>query len=159
MTSRQAVDDFLAQHSLGLVGASRSGKKFGNGLLRALRDQGRPVIPVHPEVDRIDGMKTCRSIVDLPEETGGLILCVKPTGAAHLVREAAEAGIRRVWIQQGGCSDEAVRVAGELGVQLIRGECLLMFAEPVRHVHRFHRWVWGLLGKLPVEEDDSGPSG
>jgi hypothetical protein len=30
----------------------------------------------------------------------------------------------------------------------VHGECILMFAQP-SSFHRLHRWVWGLLGKLP----------
>jgi predicted CoA-binding protein len=40
MTSRAAVDDFVAQRTLAVVGVSRSGKKFGNTIYRELKTRG-----------------------------------------------------------------------------------------------------------------------
>jgi predicted CoA-binding protein len=65
------------------------------------------------------------------------------------VRDAAAAGIRRVWMQQGAESEAAIRFCAENGISAVHGECILMFAEPAAFYHRMHRWVWGLLGKLP----------
>jgi predicted CoA-binding protein len=33
--------------------------------------------------------------------------------------------------------------------QTVAGECILMFAKPTG-VHKAHRWVWGVLGRLPA---------
>jgi predicted CoA-binding protein len=66
-----------------------------------------------------------------------------------VVREAAEVGIPRVWMQQGSESEEAIRLCEENGISVVSGECILMFAEPAEFYHRMHRWVWGVMGKLP----------
>ena len=31
----------------------------------------------------------------------------------------------------------------------MHGECILMFAYPQKFYHKPHRWVWGMIGKLP----------
>jgi predicted CoA-binding protein len=146
----EAIEEFLSQRELALVGASRTGRKFGNTLLKELRAKGYAVVPVHPEAAEIDGVACVPSLANLPKPVGGLILVVKPTQAAQLVREAAAMGIPRIWMQQGSSSPEALRLCEELGIEAIHGECLLMFAAPTG-IHRFHRWLWGLLGKLPPE--------
>jgi predicted CoA-binding protein len=33
-------------------------------------------------------------------------------------------------------------------IDAVHGECIMMFAKPTG-IHRFHRWLWGVLGKLP----------
>jgi hypothetical protein len=38
-------------------------------------------------------------------------------------------------------SDEAVALCDELGLDVIPGACPLMFLDPVRGAHRFHRLV------------------
>ena len=149
MTRSDAVDDFLAQKALALAGASRGGKKFGNALLRELRTKGHEVLPVHPEVGEIDGVPCAASLAALPKPVGGLVVVVNPAQAAGLVREAAAAGIPRIWMQQGSSSPEALALCEELGIEAIHGECLLMFARPVQGVHGFHRWLRGFFGKLP----------
>jgi predicted CoA-binding protein len=45
--SRAAVDTFLAQPAHALAGVSRSGKKFGNLVRRALQAKGHRVYPIH----------------------------------------------------------------------------------------------------------------
>lgn len=147
--SRSTVEDFVAQKTLALAGASRGGKKFGNSVLKELRDKGYTVYPVHPEVKDIDGVACAPSLAALPAEVGGLVLVVKPAESEKLVREAHAAGIRRVWMQQGAESAEAIAFCRDNGIDVVFGECLLMFAEPVQSVHSFHRWVWKIFGKLP----------
>ena len=74
---------------------------------------------------------------------------LKPAQTQQVVRDAAAAGIRRVWLQQGAESAAAIRFCEENGISTVHGECILMFAEPAAFYHRAHRWVWKLLGKLP----------
>jgi uncharacterized protein len=147
--SRSTVEDFIAQKTLALAGASRGGKKFGNSVLKELRDKGYTVYPVHPEAKDIDGVVCAPSLAALPAEVGGLVLIVKPSESEKLVREAHAAGIRRVWMQQGAESAAAIAFCRDNGIDVVFGECLLMFTEPVQSVHSFHRWVWKIFGKLP----------
>jgi predicted CoA-binding protein len=148
MTSKDVVDGFVAQESLALVGASRGGKKFGNTVLRELAGKGYRMSVVHPEASEIDGVPCCRSVAELPGEVGGLILVVPPEQTEKLVREASAAGIRRIWMQQGAESTAAVESCAEQGIEEVHGVCILMFAQPTG-IHRFHRWLAGLFGKLP----------
>jgi predicted CoA-binding protein len=142
------VERFLAQRSLGLVGASRGGKKFGNAVLRELTRKGYVVSVVHPEAAEIDGVKCHRSVSELPEEVGGLVLVVPPEQTERVVREAVVRGVRHIWMQQGSQSAAAIELCRESGIYAIHGECILMFAEPAGF-HRFHHFIWKLLGKLP----------
>ena len=151
MTTRRTVDEFMEQKNLALVGASSGGKKFGNTILREMSKKGYSMHPVHPTARNIDG-RPCRSrLADLPEEVTGLILAVPPEQTERVVKEIASTNIRHVWMQQGAQSERAVRICDELGVSCVAGECMLMFAEPVRSLHAFHRWIWKVLGKLPEE--------
>ncbi|MFA6233991.1 MAG: CoA-binding protein [Bacteroidota bacterium] len=147
--TRSNVDEFVAQKTLALAGASRGGKKFGNSVLKELRSKGYTVHAVHPEAMEIDGTPCFSSLAALPEAVGGLVLVVKPGESEKLVREAHAAGIPRVWMQQGASSEEAIAYCRDNGIGVVHGECLLMFAEPVQGGHSFHRWLWKIFGKLP----------
>ncbi|MBE0642571.1 MAG: CoA-binding protein [Bacteroidetes bacterium] len=148
--TRSLVEDFVAQKTLALAGASRSGKKFGNTILKELKGKGYTVHVVHPEASQIDGVPCVPSLAALPEEVGGLVLAVKPAESEKLVREAHAAGISRIWMQQGAASGDAITYCAENGIDAVHGECLLMFVEPVQSVHSFHRWLWKIFGKLPT---------
>jgi predicted CoA-binding protein len=149
MTTKAAIKDFLDQRTLAVVGVSRGGKKFGNTAYKELKAKGYQVFPVNPHVDAIDGDRCYSSLSALPEPVGGVLIVVPPRETEQVVRDAAAAGIRRVWMQQGAESQAAIQFCEERGISAIHGECILMFAEPAAFYHRLHRWVWRLLGKLP----------
>ncbi len=149
MSKAEAIGEFLGQKTLALVGVSRGGKKFGNSVLKDLAGKGYRVFPVHPSAEMIGGVRCWPDLKSLPEPVGGVVVVVPPEQTDRVVRDAHEAGIRRVWMQPGAESPEAVRFCEEQGMRVVEGECILMFAEPVRSIHGLHRGLWRLLGRLP----------
>lgn len=151
MATQSVIRDFLTQKTLALVGASRSGKGFGNAVLKELKAKGYKLYPVHPQAESLEGERCYPTLASLPVKVGGVVVVVPPAETAKVVKEAREAGIQKVWMQQGAESAEAIRFCEENGMSVVHGECLLMFAEPVGSLHKLHRWVWKILGKLPKE--------
>jgi hypothetical protein len=96
---------------------------------------------------------------ELPEVPGGAVIVVSPKVTENVVRDAAAAGIRRIWLQQGAESKEAIDFCKENGIDVTHGHCILMFAEPTGFPHRVHRYIWRLLGKLPRETEFDKGSG
>lgn len=154
-TSQVAIYDFLSQRSLAVVGVSRNGKKFGNTIYQTLKAKGFRLFPVHPQAESVEGDVCYRGFSALPEKVGGVVICVPPVQTEGVVRNAFEAGIERVWMQQGSESYAAIRYCENKGVSVVHGQCILMFAEPVESFHRFHRWVWKLIGKYPAPQGAS----
>ena len=130
MTTRASIDDFLKQRTIAVVGASRDKRKFGNVLLRELKAKGYAAIPINPHSDTIEEERCYPSLKAIPVKVDGVAVVVPPHEAEHIVREAADAGISRVWLQQGAESKEAVRFCEEHGMSVIHGECMLMYAPP-----------------------------
>jgi hypothetical protein len=149
MTSLQTVQHFMAQRNLAIVGVSTTGRKFGNVAYRELKAKGYHLLPVHPTAESVEGARCYRSLGDLPEPVGGLVVVVPPEQTERVVQAAAGAGIKRVWMQPGAESEAAIRYCEQNGITVVQGECILMFAEPAGFGHRAHRWVWKMLGKLP----------
>jgi predicted CoA-binding protein len=152
MTTQASVEGFLAERTLAIAGVSRSGKGFGNSVLKDLAGKGYEVLPVHPEAEEVGGVRSFPSLAELPKRVGGLVLVVPPDQSEKLVRQAKEAAIDRIWMQQGAESAEAIRYCEENGIDAVHGECIMMFAQPTG-IHRFHRWLNGVFGKLPTMED------
>lgn len=149
MKSKASIDAFLAEPAMAVVGVSRSGKGFGNVAARELRRKGYRIHPIHPQADIVDGERCYRSFTDLPEPVRTVLVVVPPDQALGVVREAAKAGITRVWLQQGAESPLVTLACEELGLETVAGECILMFAKPTG-VHKAHQFVWKLMGKLPA---------
>jgi len=151
MTAKATIDDFLAQRTLAVAGVSRKRMKFGAMAFRALKKKGYRVMPVNPKAETIDGERCYASLGELPEPVGGVLVILPPPETEKVVRDAAAAGIKRVWLQQGSKSEAAIQFCQENGIAAVHGPCILMFAEPVGLLHRCHRFVWRVIGKLPPQ--------
>lgn len=149
MTTADAIDDFMSQESLAVVGASRNPKKFGSIVYRDLKSKAYRVFAVNPHAENIDGDPAYPDLEHLPENVGGVVLIVPPAVTEAMVQQAAQAGIRRVWIQPGAESEAAVAFCEQNGISVIEGECIMMFAGPVKFPHSFHRFINRVTGKLP----------
>ena len=70
-----------------------------------------------------------------------------------LVRECAQAGIKRVWFYRGGGqgsgSVAAVKFCEDNGIAVIPGECPFMFFPGTGLVHRLHGFVKKIAGTFP----------
>ncbi len=149
MISRAAVDDFLAHQPWAVIGVSRDPKKFGHTAYKELKARGNRLIPVNPHMEAFEGDRCYARLADVPQPVGGALIIVPPAQTEQVVRDAAAAGIRRVWMQQGAESDAAIKFCQENGISTVHGECILMFAPETAFFHRTHRWVKGVFGKLP----------
>lgn len=149
MTTRAAVAKFVGLKKLAVLGVSRQGKKFGNIAYKELKTKGYSLFPVHPNLDQLQGDACYKSLKELPQPVDGVLITIAPEKTAQAVRDAYEAGIKNIWIQQGSQTDEAVKFCRDKGLNCIANECILMFAEPVKFPHTIHRFVWRCIGKLP----------
>ncbi|WP_084295479.1 CoA-binding protein [Desulfitibacter alkalitolerans] len=149
MSSKSIVVDFISQQSLAVVGVSSTGKKFSNRVYKDLKAKGYNVYPVNPKADEIDGNKCYKSIEELPQSVDSLLILLPPKQTEKVVKEAVAAGIKRIWMQQGAETKEAIDYCRENNVKVIHNECILMFVEPVTFPHNFHRYIWKLIGKEP----------
>jgi uncharacterized protein len=143
-----AIIDFVEGKRVALVGVSRSGKKFGNMIHTELKQRGYEVFVVHPEAQEIAGDRCYPSLAALQGQVERVIICVTPRQAGQVLRDAVQAGMPKIWLQQGSDSPEVKAVAGELGVTPITGKCILMYAQPVKSFHAWHRGFARLFGQL-----------
>ena len=148
MSEKTTVDEFVAQKKLALVGVSRTGKKYGNNAYRELKARGYQVYAVHPGADTLEGDRAYPDLASLPEKVDGLVIIVHPDQTEIVVRQAAEAGIARIWMQPGSESVPAIQFCEQHNLSLVHGECILMYAAP-EGFHKFHGRLWKLLGKAP----------
>jgi uncharacterized protein len=150
MTSKKLVEEFLAQEKIAVVGVSRKKTKFGNAIYKELNQKGYIVFPINPNMKDFEGDTCYPDLLSLPEKVDAIIINVPPVQTEKVVREAKEAGINKVWLQQGSQSEEAIKYCEENNIDCVSNECILMFVQPSAFVHRAHKWLWGVMGKLPA---------
>ncbi len=149
MTTRSDVENFISLDRMAIVGVSRSGNKFGNNTFRELTAHGYKLYPIHPEAQTLEGVPAYKDFASLPEKVDGLIVIVPPAQTEKIVRDAAAAGIKHIWFQQGAESESAIAYCHENGIAEVHGECINMFAHDTATFHKIHRGIWKIIGKLP----------
>jgi uncharacterized protein len=149
MTTMEAIRDFLAQEKIAVVGVSGTGKKFGNVAYRDLKAKGYQVFAVNPRLSEAEGDPCWGDLTQIPEKPQAVVIVVPPSETEKVVRNAHQAGISRVWMQQGAESKEAEAFCRDHGLRVIAGLCVMMFAEPVGTVHRVHRFFKSVFGTMP----------
>ena len=149
-TLQAPIESFIQSKSIAVYGVSRTGKKFGNFAYRALRERGYHLYPIHPEVDQVEGDRCFREIGDIPDNVDAALIVLPAVQAEAVLSQIASAGVKNIWLQQGAESDAALRICKEEGLNVVHGQCILMFAEP-SGFHKVHQWIWKLLGKIPKD--------
>jgi len=149
---KQQIDDFVNEKCFLFYGISSVKGKFGNLVLKHLNDNGYKAIPVHPEIKQIYGIDCFVNPADVNQQMTSAIIILSPENTEKVVEELIEYGIRKIWIQQRSESEKAVHMCKEKGVEVITGECIMMFTEPLTVVHNIHKWINKAIGKYPVQE-------
>jgi uncharacterized protein len=143
----QKIEAFVQSKRLAVVGVSRTAQKFGTAIYSDLKSRGYEVYGVNPSMTEIAGDKCYASVSELAGKVDGVVICLPPQKAAPVIREAAAAGIKNIWLQQGSQSIETAKVAAEVGVDPVVGKCILMYAGEAKSVHGFHKFVAKVFGQ------------
>jgi uncharacterized protein len=144
------IQEFISGKRIAVVGASRTNDKykFGNMAATELKRRGYEIFFVHPEVKMIAGEPTFPSLGALAGKVDGVLVSVPAVKSGPVLKDAAAAGLRNVWIQLGGESPELIILGEELKLNLVIGKCILMYARPVRSYHAIHRFIARVGGNL-----------
>ncbi len=123
------IKSFMAGGPYAVVGASSDREKYGNKVLRAYQQHGMEVYPINPRATEIEGLKAYATLADVPAKLRAISVITPPAITEQVVEAAAAAGVRMVWMQPGAESDEAIRKAEALGMEVIAGgPCFLVLA-------------------------------
>ncbi|MFT7669017.1 MAG: putative CoA-binding protein [Planctomycetota bacterium] len=121
------IDEFLVGQVFAVVGASTNRSKYGNKVLRCYLQNDLIAWPVHPSEVEIEGVPCVSDFDSLVESVHGLSIVTPPLVTESVVEAAAEAGIKRLWMQPGAESNKAISRAKELGMTVIAGgPCILV---------------------------------
>ena len=109
--------------------------------------KGHKTSPMNPKLAEIKGAICYPSISELPDDNDALIIILKGDKASDVLKEGINKGIRNIWLHQGCTLNNVESFKIDMGINLIIGECALMWLEPVEGFHKFHRFLKYLFSK------------
>ena len=122
----QIVQEFINQHIWAVVGFSQNPSKYGHIVYHHLLNSGYRVFPVNNRKGSAEGLELYASLTDLPEIPEVASLIVPPAETDKVVRQCAEIGLKRVWMQPGAESIIALNFCRDHGIKVVHGACVLM---------------------------------
>jgi hypothetical protein len=146
MTMASGHEAFWTHSSYAFVGHSAK-KGFPRLSYGAAKQGGKKVFAVDPSVNQIDGDTTYPDLRSLPEKVDAVVLEVPREETLDLVKQAADAGIKNVWVHMNRDTPEAVALARQNGINILTGTCAVMYVAQGLTYHSIHKWVNKLLGK------------
>ena len=111
--------------TVAVIGASSKRHKFGNKALRAYVSQGYRVLPINPNEDEVEGIKTYASVLDVPGPIDMATVYVPGHIGVRVMEDIAKKGIPEVWLNPGADDDDVVARAKALGIRIIQA-CSIM---------------------------------
>lgn len=115
---------------------------------KELLSRGYEVFPIHKVAGEIDGITCSPDLKSLEGKIDALWISISPKDVPAVLEEARQSGIKRIWLQQGAWSKEVQDKIDNLGIPVVTRKCILMYAPPVRSIHKFHRTIKSIFGGL-----------
>jgi predicted CoA-binding protein len=147
------IQKFLALPRFALIGVSRNSNDFTRLLMREFLNRNYDVVPVNPAADAdIEGRKAFTSIRDLTPPVFAALIVTSAEHTEEVVRDCAEGGVELIWMYRatgkGAVNEKAVEFCREREIEVIAGECPLMFL-PKNGFHAIHGFIRKVTGTYP----------
>ncbi|MBO9514221.1 MAG: acetate--CoA ligase family protein [Variovorax sp.] len=142
--------------SVALVGASSDPERIGGRPLRFMREGGfeAPIYPVNKSGDTIQGLRSYRSVSEIPHPVDHAVICVPVPGVEAAVRDSIAKGVRAIQIMTAGFAEIdaegralQARIAAlcrDAGVRLLGPNSLGLLNVPTRFFATFSTALNGL---------------
>ncbi|MFC1558153.1 CoA-binding protein [candidate division KSB1 bacterium] len=104
---------------IAIIGASKNRQKYGNKAIRAYLRQDHTVYPVNPNESEIEGLKTYKSILDIPDEIDRASIYLPPHIVLSTLDEIAQKGVKELFFNPGSESRENIDKAEQLGLNVV----------------------------------------
>ncbi|VUT27528.1 MAG: acyl-CoA synthetase [Candidatus Syntrophoarchaeum sp. GoM_oil] len=117
------LESFLNPKSVAIVGASRNPKSFGYRIVKNMLDIGFEglIYPINPKADKIAGIKTYKSLSDLPKSVELVVIALPGEYVIDVLKECGSLGLQNAIITAPDVADKraVTSIAKKLGIKLL----------------------------------------
>ena len=148
MPKKKAINNFLTQKEIAVVGVSRNKHKFGFLAYNLLKRNNYTVYPINPNIDNIEESPCYPDVNSLPNSVNAVFIITPKSQTVKIVHETISKGIKNIWIQKTAETPEAIDIAEKNQICLVKHECIFMYLDPRRMPHNIHRLIKKISGNL-----------
>lgn len=128
----------LSAKTVACVGLSSNPLRPSYFVAFYLQRHGYQVIPVNPLESEILGIKSYRTLADIPTPVDIVDVFRNPAALPAIAQEAVTIGAKCLWGQYSVINEEAARIAESAGLTVVMDRCLKV--EHARYLGRMH-WL------------------
>jgi len=147
MTTKESVEQFLNSKCIAIIGVSSNSKTYSRMVYDAFCERGYNVLAVNPKLTEINGAKCYPNISSLPDTVDAIIIIIKGEKAKDILNDAINKGVKNIWMHFGCSLKNPETITMGKNISLISGECALLWLQPVKGFHKFHRFFRDLFSK------------
>ena len=129
----ETIKNFLnKKNTIGFVGATIQKNKWGYKKYKELKKAGFRVFPINPKYNKIDS-DTCypslKSLIEFLNKRPDLIVTIIPPEITKkIVEQCRIYGIKKIWMQPGSESKEAIKFCDDNSIEVVHGICIVVDA-------------------------------
>jgi predicted CoA-binding protein len=120
------IKEFLAQKKFAVVGATDNPEKYGNRIVKNLKNRGYEVYPVNPKIDRLEDSKCYASLDAIPVKVDVVDFVVPPGVTEAILKDCQRLGLHRIWLQPGSENEAAINYCHANGLKVVHGVCVML---------------------------------
>jgi uncharacterized protein len=111
-----------------ILGASNKPQRYSYMAQKSLMEKGHPVIPVHPVIEEIMGVKVTKKITDISEDIHTVTLYVGSERVEALIDDIIALKPERIISNPGTENSNLKQKAKESGIEFVEGCTLVMLS-------------------------------
>ena len=123
---QQLIKEFMKRQKFAVIGATDNPEKYGNRIVKNLKNRGYNVFPVNPRLREVEGITCYPSLSAVPEKVDVVDFVVPPPAVVPVLQECVKLGISSIWLQPGSESMEAIDFCKEHNLDVVHDVCVMM---------------------------------
>jgi len=123
---QELIKEFMGQKKFAVVGATDNPQKYGNRIVKNLKNRGYEVYPVNPKLKELEGLACYANLKDIPVKVDVVDFVVPPEVTEEILKQCKELGLNRIWLQPGSESEAAIDYCHENDLKVVHSVCVMM---------------------------------
>ncbi len=111
--------------TIAVIGASKDRTKPSRSVMRYLMRHGYKCYPVNPTADVIGGLKSYKSILDIPDEIDVADVFLPSEKVIEIVDDVIKKHVKVLWMQEGIINEKAAEIARAHGIKVVMDKCMM----------------------------------
>ena len=120
------IKEFMAQRRFAIVGATNNPEKYGNQIVKNLKNRGYELYPVNPGLKEVEGIKCYPALANIPVKADVVDFVVPPDVTISILHQCQELGLERIWLQPGSESEAAIDFCRVNNLKVVHSVCVML---------------------------------